>query len=113
MLAIPGGLVFLVGILLNEPHMPNFNYRQVFYSICYCNVFLCSGSYVVFRNQVSEKFVGAGKAMWTTLKSPNVWRPCLYMYLSLALCLDINEGLFYWYTDSKDGPKFSQVVFHC
>ncbi|XP_023002314.1 probable folate-biopterin transporter 2 [Cucurbita maxima] len=85
LLAIPGGLVLLVGVLLNEPHMPNFNYRQV-----------------------SEKFVSAGRAMWMTLKIPNVWRPCLYMYLSLALCLDINEGLFYWYTDSKDGPKFSQ-----
>ncbi|KAG7029472.1 putative folate-biopterin transporter 2 [Cucurbita argyrosperma subsp. argyrosperma] len=85
LLAIPAGLVFLVGMILNEPHMPDFNYRQV-----------------------NEKFVGAGKAMWTTLKSPNVWRPCLYMYLSLALCLDINEGLFYWYTDSKNGPKFSQ-----
>lgn len=77
-----------------------------------CNAFLWTDSYFIFGNQVNEKFVGAGKAMWATLKCPNVWRPCLYMYLSLALCLDINEGLFYWYTDSKDGPNFSQVDFH-
>lgn len=84
------------------------------YSIAFVmrNLFICAGSDFIFWNQVNEKFVGAGKAMWTTLKSPNVWRPCIYMYLSLALCLDINEGLFYWYTDSKDGPKFSQVVLH-
>lgn len=59
--------------------------------------------------QVSEKFIEAGKAMWTTLKFPLVWRPCLYMYLSFLLSLDIREGLFYWYTDAKAGPSFSQV----
>jgi len=53
--------------------------------------------------------VDASKAMWTTLKSEDVWRPCLYMYLSIAVSLDIREGMFYWYTDSKDGPSFSQV----
>lgn len=31
------------------------------------------------------------------------------MYLSFAVSLNINEGLFYWYTDSKQGPSFSQV----
>ncbi|KAG4392296.1 hypothetical protein GLYMA_04G112100v4 [Glycine max] len=46
--------------------------------------------------------------MWTTLRSEDVWGPCLYMYLSLALSLDIREGMFYWYTDSKGGPSFSQ-----
>ncbi|KDP33498.1 hypothetical protein JCGZ_07069 [Jatropha curcas] len=85
LLTIPAGLVFCVGIVLNEPLMPHFNYRQV-----------------------NQKFAGAGKAMWTTLKSPDVWRPCLYMYLSFALSVNIDEGLFYWYTDSKEGPSFSQ-----
>lgn len=33
----------------------------------------------------------------------------MYMYLSFAVSLNINEGLFYWYTDSKGGPSFSQV----
>lgn len=85
LLSIPAGLVFLVGILLDEPFMPNFSYRQV-----------------------NQKFVDAGKAMWRTLKFPDVWRPCFYMYLSIALSIDIHEGLFYWYTDSKGGPSFSQ-----
>ncbi|KAJ0090703.1 hypothetical protein Patl1_12606 [Pistacia atlantica] len=79
LMTIPSGLVFLVGILLNEP-------------------------------QVNQKFLDAGKAMWTTLKFPLVWRPCLYMYLSFALSLHIHEGLFYWYTDSKAGPAFSQLL---
>ncbi|PKI65955.1 hypothetical protein CRG98_013621 [Punica granatum] len=48
--------------------------------------------------------------MWTTLKHRDVWRPCLYMYLSLALGLNIREGIFYWFTDAEDGPKFSQEV---
>ncbi|KAI4332862.1 hypothetical protein L6164_017738 [Bauhinia variegata] len=85
LLTIPAGLVILVGFLLDEPHTPNFAYRQV-----------------------TQKFLDAGKSMWTTLKSEDVWRPCLYMYLSLALSLNILEGMFYWYTDSKDGPSFSQ-----
>lgn len=85
LMTIPAGLLILVGILLNEPQVPNFNYKQV-----------------------NLKFLDAGKAMWTTLKFPLVWRPCLYMYLSFAVSLNIHEGLFYWYTDSKAGPNFSQ-----
>ncbi|XP_034200136.1 probable folate-biopterin transporter 2 isoform X1 [Prunus dulcis] len=57
LLAIPAGLVFLVGTLLNEPHSPNFAYTQV----------------------VRQNFIDARKSMWTTLKCPDVWRPCLYM----------------------------------
>ncbi|KAF3446169.1 hypothetical protein FNV43_RR11348 [Rhamnella rubrinervis] len=85
LLAIPFGLVLVVGILLDEPHVPDFSYSQV-----------------------NQKFVDAGNAMWTTLKFPNVWRPCLYMYLSFALSLNVAEGMFYWYTDSKNGPGFSK-----
>ncbi|KAL5850181.1 hypothetical protein ACOSQ4_008194 [Xanthoceras sorbifolium] len=85
LLTIPAALVFFVGTLLDEPSVTNFNYKQV-----------------------NEKFLDAGKAMWTTLKFPLVWRPCLYMYLSFVLSLNIHEGLFYWYTDAKAGPSFSQ-----
>jgi len=59
---------------------------------------------------VKQNFVDASKSMWTTLKSEDVWRPCLYMYLSITLSLDVREGMFYWYTESKGGPSFSQVV---
>nr|GMD05647.1 probable folate-biopterin transporter 3 [Ipomoea batatas] len=57
---------------------------------------------------VSEKLRDAGKAMWIALKCKNVWRPCLYMYVSLALSLQIHEGMFYWYTEAKNGPFFSK-----
>nr|GLL32765.1 probable folate-biopterin transporter 2 [Ipomoea trifida] len=85
LLAIPSGLVFFVGILLDEPKTHNFRYQQV-----------------------SQNFVDAAKAMWRTLKYPVVWRPCLYMYLSLALSFDISEGAFYWMTDAEGGPRFSK-----
>jgi hypothetical protein len=47
--------------------------------------------------------------MLTTLKCPEVWRPCVYMYMSLALSVDIQEGMFYWYTDRKSGLSFHEV----
>lgn len=47
--------------------------------------------------------------MWTTLKIPSVWRPCLYMYSSIALSWNIRDGMFYWYTDADGGPSFSEV----
>ncbi|XP_058114000.1 probable folate-biopterin transporter 2 [Magnolia sinica] len=85
LMSVPAGLIFLVGILLNEPHVPNFDYGQV-----------------------CQKLRDANQTMWTTLKCPDVWRPCFYMYISLALSLNIHEGMFYWYTDPKAGPAFSQ-----
>ncbi|XP_014502605.1 probable folate-biopterin transporter 2 [Vigna radiata var. radiata] len=85
LMTIPAGLVVSVGFLLYEPRMHHTSYRQV-----------------------KQNFVDASKAMWTTLKSEDVWRPCLYMYLSIALSLDVREGMFYWYTESKGGPSFSQ-----
>jgi hypothetical protein len=108
LLTIPAGLVFLVGIMLDEPHMPNFAYRQVLFRSCLILVLLSSWSNICWT-QVNQKFLDAGKATWTTLKCPDVWKPCLYMYLSIALSLDIREGMFYWYTDSKGGPLLSQV----
>ncbi|XVF74882.1 hypothetical protein PTKIN_Ptkin13bG0146300 [Pterospermum kingtungense] len=87
LLSIPASLVVLVGILLRESHVRNFAYKRV-----------------------KEKFIDASKAMRITLKCRDVWRPCLYMYLSLALGLHIHEGMFYWYTDAKEGPSFSQEV---
>lgn len=90
LLSVPAGLVILVGMMLKESRVHKFTHRGV-----------------------NEKFLDAGKAMWTALKFRDVWRPCLYMYLSLAVSLNIHEGMFYWYTDAKGGPSFSQVLaFH-
>lgn len=55
----------------------------------------------MFLQQVSQKFLNACKAMWMALKCESVWRPCLYMYISLALSLHIHEGMLYWYTNAK------------
>lgn len=87
MLAIPPALVVLVGMTLKDFRLGNFS----------CN-------------RVSDKFYEAGKAMWMGIKCPSVWKPCLYMYLSLALNAHIHEGLFYWYTDAKEGPLFSKEI---
>ncbi|XP_077236740.1 major facilitator superfamily protein [Tasmannia lanceolata] len=55
-----------------------------------------------------EKVGGAMSGMCATMKCPQVWKPSLYMYLSLALSISTHEGQFYWYTDPKAGPAFSQ-----
>lgn len=46
--------------------------------------------------------------MLRTIRLPQVWRPSLYMYLSLALNISTHEGQFYWYTHPTAGPAFSQ-----
>ncbi|KAF8697983.1 hypothetical protein HU200_035486 [Digitaria exilis] len=84
-LAIPSALVILSGMLLKEVQIPNFPYGQA-----------------------HKKFVEASGKMLTTLKCPEVWRPCVYMYVSLALSVDIQEGMFYWYTDRKTGLSFHE-----
>nr|GMD10587.1 probable folate-biopterin transporter 3 [Ipomoea batatas] len=84
-LSIPAALVLLVGLMIGE-------------------TFVNKGA----DRRVSEKLRDAGKAMWIALKCKNVWRPCLYMYVSLALSLQIHEGMFYWYTEAKNGPFFSK-----
>jgi len=47
--------------------------------------------------------------MCKTIKYPEVWKPSLYMFISLALNISTHEGHFYWYTDPTAGPAFSQV----
>lgn len=49
--------------------------------------------------------------MYKTIKYPQVWKPSLYMFISLALNISTHEGYFYWYTDPKAGPAFSQVSY--
>uniref|UniRef100_A0ACD5XSB8 Uncharacterized protein n=1 Tax=Avena sativa TaxID=4498 RepID=A0ACD5XSB8_AVESA len=85
MLTIPSALVILAGMLLKEVHIPNFPYGQA-----------------------HNKFSEASGKMLMTLKCPEVWRPCLYMYMSLALSVEIQEGMFYWYTNPSAGPSFSE-----
>ncbi|KAL8130030.1 hypothetical protein V2J09_019185 [Rumex salicifolius] len=55
-----------------------------------------------------EKLTCAIGDMAKTIKRPQVWKPSLYMYLSLALSISTHEGQFYWYTNPNSGPSFSQ-----
>ncbi|KAL0330884.1 UNVERIFIED_CONTAM: putative folate-biopterin transporter 2 [Sesamum angustifolium] len=82
LLTLPAGLVFIVGILLKEPRTSSFAYEQI-----------------------NQSFLNAGKAMWKTLKCPDVWRPCLYMYLSFSLSLNISEGC-------STGPQTQRLAHH-
>ncbi|KAJ4732128.1 Major facilitator superfamily protein [Rhynchospora pubera] len=85
LLSIPAILVLSVGLLLKEDASPSCSVKQVF-----------------------DNFREATMTMWETLKLPQVWRPCFYMFLSLALSLNIQEGMFYWYTDTSKGLSFSE-----
>jgi len=87
LLGVTAGLLVVVGMVLKE-----------------------SPSRSLGRKHVNDKFLDAGSAIWKTFQYGEVWRPCLFMLLSAAVSLHIHEGMFYWYTDSKDGPSFSKVL---
>ena len=117
LLTIPSALVILSGMLLKEIHTPNFPYGQVRKKCCsfscltphLSNLFFTLVFPFQLQIQAHKKFVEASGKMLTTLKCPEVWRPCVYMYVSLALSVDIQEGMFYWYTDRKAGLSFHEV----
>ncbi|XVE71276.1 hypothetical protein DITRI_Ditri10aG0138100 [Diplodiscus trichospermus] len=60
------------------------------------------------KQKAHETLGVAMRGMYRTIKFPQVWKPSLYMYLSLAVSISTHEGQFYWYTDPKAGPAFSQ-----
>ncbi|KAK9052786.1 hypothetical protein SSX86_029416 [Deinandra increscens subsp. villosa] len=62
------------------------------------------------KTQAIVNLGGALKGMYETIQFPQVWKPSLYMYLSLALSISTHEGQFYWYTNPKAGPAFSQEL---
>ncbi|KAF7817311.1 putative folate-biopterin transporter 6 [Senna tora] len=80
--------------------------------------FLIVLGFVIFEHKVSasryekkravENVGMTIKSMYKTILYPQVWKPSLYMFLSLALNISTHEGHFYWYTDPKAGPAFSQ-----
>ncbi|PSR91882.1 Folate-biopterin transporter like [Actinidia chinensis var. chinensis] len=85
-LAIPPAALIVLGFVIYEPKTNN----------------------NIDKKQAGEKLGGAMKGMYRTIQFPQVWKPSLYMYLSLALSISTHEGQFYWYTDPKAGPAFSQ-----
>ncbi|VVB13991.1 unnamed protein product [Arabis nemorensis] len=68
-----------------------------------------SSTVLLQKNKKDADGVGvAVKGMYKTIKYPQVWKPSLYMFVSLALNISTHEGYFYWYTDPTAGPAFSQ-----
>ncbi|KAL0327616.1 UNVERIFIED_CONTAM: putative folate-biopterin transporter 6 [Sesamum angustifolium] len=62
------------------------------------------------KNKSTEKLREAAKGMLRTIQFPQVWKPSLYMYLSLALSISTHEGQFYWYTRSQSRPCILQGI---
>ncbi|KAG8381936.1 hypothetical protein BUALT_Bualt05G0024500 [Buddleja alternifolia] len=89
LLAIPPATLILLGFVIYEPR----NTDDIH----------------VETKKPREKLREAVNGMYKTIQFPQVWKPSLYMYLSLALSISTHEGQFYWYTDPKAGPAFSQV----
>ncbi|CAJ1972409.1 unnamed protein product [Sphenostylis stenocarpa] len=67
-----------------------------------------SGSHIETKQAVLVSVGTTIRSMFKTIRYPQVWKPSLFMFLSLALNVTTHEGHFYWYTDSKAGPAFSQ-----
>ncbi|KAF3787193.1 putative folate-biopterin transporter 6 [Nymphaea thermarum] len=83
LLTFPLAMLVALGFTLNESKTSSRPDRQVFMMVN-----------------------GALRNMIQTMKCPEVWKPSLYMFLSIALSYSTHEGHFYWYTDPKAGPAF-------
>ncbi|KAL0823294.1 hypothetical protein Bca101_046971 [Brassica carinata] len=87
-LALPPATIIILGIFIYEKR---------------------SSTFLIQKNKKDADGLGvAVKGMYKTIKYPQVWKPSLYMFISLALNISTHEGYFYWYTDPKAGPAFSQ-----
>ncbi|WZZ30419.1 hypothetical protein YC2023_013820 [Brassica napus] len=87
-LALPPATIIVLGIFIYEKR---------------------SSTFLIQKNKMEADGLGvAVKGMYKTIKYPQVWKPSLYMFISLALNVSTHEGYFYWYTDPKAGPAFSQ-----
>lgn len=60
------------------------------------------------NNKVLVRVGVAVANMSRTMRHPRIWKPALFIFLSLALSVTTHEGHFYWYTDPKAGPGFSK-----
>ncbi|KAK8513518.1 hypothetical protein V6N13_002256 [Hibiscus sabdariffa] len=87
LLAVPPVFITVLGFVIYEMRSSGLNYE---------------------KQKTMENLGVAVRGMYQTIKFPQVWKPSLYMYLSLALSISTHEGQFYWYTDPKAGPAFSQ-----
>lgn len=86
-MALPPAMLVFLGFIIQELKMYQHNVKE----------------------KVWNKVSAAVKGMVQTIKYPVVWKPSLYMFLSLALSISTHEGQFYWYTNKNPpNPGFSQ-----
>ncbi|XP_072996937.1 probable folate-biopterin transporter 6 [Typha latifolia] len=85
-MAMPAVLLVLLGFVIYELRTNHYSEKQ----------------------KVWEKVGVAVRGMGRTIRYPAVWKPSLYMFLSLALSISTHEGQFYWYTNPTAGPAFTQ-----
>ncbi|CAK9312787.1 unnamed protein product [Citrullus colocynthis] len=89
-LAIPPAMIILLGFFMHETPSTTFQYNGK-------------------SKAGSIKHVGVAiRDTCKAIKYPHVWKPSLFMFLCLSLSISTHEGQFYWYTDKKAGPAFSQ-----
>ncbi|XP_022132082.1 probable folate-biopterin transporter 6 [Momordica charantia] len=90
-LAIPPAMIIVLGFVIYETRSTT------------------TGSYGKGKAECIKQVGVAVKDTCKAIKYPHVWRPALFMFLALSLSISTHEGQFYWYTDKKAGPAFSQV----
>ncbi|KAK4757777.1 hypothetical protein SAY87_019078 [Trapa incisa] len=88
LLAIPAAMLIVLGFMIYEIRVTHTLHSE--------------------KRMIFEKVGAAIRGMRETIRRPQVWKPSLYMYFSLALSFSTHEGQFYWYTDPRAGPAFSQ-----
>ncbi|KAI5063221.1 hypothetical protein GOP47_0021768 [Adiantum capillus-veneris] len=106
----------LVGCVVSGPAVHSFGPRGSFVLISVAPLLLLVAAWAIPEKRLPKgvdraKFGDMLKTLQLfkqTLKNPAIWRPALYVYLAQALCPDISESMFYWFTDPVVGPGFSE-----
>ncbi|KAI5063223.1 hypothetical protein GOP47_0021770 [Adiantum capillus-veneris] len=106
----------LVGSVVSGPAVHSFGPRGAFFLISVAPVLLLVAAWAIPEKRLPKgldraKFGDMLKTLQLfkqALKIPAIWRPALYVYLARALCPDISESMFYWFTDPVVGPGFSE-----
>ncbi|KAH7307156.1 hypothetical protein KP509_22G048500 [Ceratopteris richardii] len=106
----------LVGSIISGPAVHSFGPRGSFLLISVAPLLLLVAGWAIpeaqlQKGQYKSRFKELMKTLLLfkqTLSNPAIWRPALFIYLARALCPDISESMFYWFTDPVVGPGFSE-----
>lgn len=106
----------LIGSVVSGPAVHSFGPRGSFLLISIAPLLLLVAAWALPEKRLPKgldkaklgDMVKTLKLFRQTLTNSVIWRPALYVYLSRALCPDISESMFYWFTDTAVGPGFSE-----